>query len=65
MREVFFMPCGLIGKTPLFDSGITGSNPVRAIIWRCANVGELGWSVKPVLRLSRFESYHLHHKKRL
>ena len=29
-------------------------------IWECANVGGLGRSVKSLLRLSRFESYHSH-----
>ena len=26
----------------------------------CATVGEVGWTVNPVFRLSRFESYHPH-----
>jgi hypothetical protein len=31
--------------------------------WECADVGESGRSVKPVLRLNRFESYHSHKKE--
>ena len=49
------------GRYP-FTVKITGSNPVRSTNnkWECANVGELGWSVKPVVRLSGFDSHHSH-----
>ena len=51
------------GSSPSIGSiTCSGFGRTRGLSWGCATVGEVGWTVNPVFRLSRFESYHPHTK---